>query len=68
MSTTEDGILHYGIDNIGREIKYFHEKDSNIVLYWSNKLLYFRAQVKKFQNHISIIDNYANFVKSWRLV
>jgi hypothetical protein len=44
-------------------MKYFHKKDSKIVLYWSNKILYFRAQIKKFQNHISIIDNYANFVK-----
>ena len=42
--------------------------DSNIVVYWSDKILYFHAQVKKFQNHISIIDNYANLVKSWRLV
>ena len=57
--------------NIDTKRKCIHDKDlnnSNIALFLSNKILYFRALVKQFQNHIYFIDNYVNFVKSWSLV
>jgi hypothetical protein len=53
--------------NIDTKIKCTIDKDlinSNIVLFLSNKILYFRALVKQFQNNIYFIDNYVNFVKS----
>jgi len=37
-------------------------------VFLSNKILYFRAQVKKLQNHMYFIDNYLYFIKSWNFV
>jgi hypothetical protein len=51
----------------------FTEKDlnnSNFVLFLLNKMLYFRSQVKKFQNYIYFIGNwfFLLFVESTRVV
>ena len=43
------------LTSIDTKVNYFHEKDlnnSNFVLFFLNKILYFHSQVNKFQNDI----------------